>query len=134
MSFLHDGAYVNEHGVPAGMQCFEIQLCCSWAPTSLGYDQDDEFNSEPESDDVDVDVDDGYGDECLTAQAEVVVIGYEVAEDKYHALELALARIGASSVEHLLDSLSTNPDMQCHLEAEEDESKFERRRHLDLDE
>ena len=118
MSFLHDGVYVSEWDVPDGMKCFEIQLWRSFAPSSLSYDEDDEFDSDPESDDVD------DGDEYSMAQAEVVLIGYEVAEDKHHALELALARIGAPSMEHLLDSLSSNPNMQCHLEAQEDESKF----------
>lgn len=126
MSFLHDGVYVSEWDVPDGMKCFEIQLWRSFAPSSLSYDEDDEFDSDPESDDV-------YdGDECSMAQAEVVLIGYEVAVDKHHALELALARIGAPSMEHLLDSLSSNPNMQCHLEAQEDESKFERTSHLSL--
>lgn len=127
MSFLHDGAYVSARDVPDGMQCFEIQLWRSLAPSSIGYDQNDEFNSELESDDVD------DNDECLLAQSEVVVIGYEVAEDMHHALELALARIGAASMDHFLDSLSTRPDMQCHFEAQEDESKIERTRQLGLE-
>lgn len=127
MSFLHDGAYVNMWDVPEGMRCFEIQLWRSWAPSSLSYDEDDEFNLDPESDDMD------DRDECLLAQAEVVVIGYEVAEDKHHAIELALATIGAPSMEHLLESLSSNPDMHCHLEAQEDESRFERTSYLGLE-
>lgn len=127
MSFLHDGAYVNMWDVPEGMRCFEIQLWRSWAPSSLSYDEDDEFNLDPESDDMD------DRDECLLAQAEVVVIGYEVAEDKHHALKLALATIGAPSMDHLLDSLATSPEMQCHLEAQGDESRFERTSNIELE-
>ena len=130
MSFVHDGLYVNANDVPVGMLCIEIQLWRSWAPSSLDCEQDDEFSTESESDDV-VDVDDD--DESSLAQIEVVVIGYEVAEDKSHALKLALARIGAPSMEHLLDSFSTSPEMQCHLEAQGDESKFERSGHLELE-
>lgn len=139
MSFLHDGVYVSEWDVPDGMKCFEIQLWRCWAPSSLAYvqdedDADDEFGPASESGDTGDgdDADDG-DDECSLAQTEVVVIGYEVAEDKSQALDLALARIGAPSMEHLLESLSTSPEMQCQLEAQGDESKFERTGHLELE-
>lgn len=127
MSYLHEGVYVSEWDVPEGMLSFEIQFWRCWAPSSLAYDEDDEFNSDPESDEAD------NRDECLLAQSEVVVIGYEVAEDQSHALKLALARIEAPSMEHLLESLSTSSDMQCYLEAQGDESKFQRTRHLELE-
>ena len=139
MSFVHDGLYVSASDVPHRMQCFEIQLWRSWAPSSLAYvqdadDADDELGPASESGDIGDgdDADDG-DDECSLAQTEVVVIGYEVAEDQSHALKLALARIGAPSMEHFLESLSTSSEMQCHLEAQGDESKFERSGHLELE-
>ena len=136
MSFVHDGPYVNANDVPDAMQCFEIQLWRSWAPSSLAYvqDADDELGPASESGDTgDIDDADDGDDECSPAQAEVVVIGYEVAEDQSHALELALARIGAPSMEHFLESLSTSSEMQCHLQAQGDESKFERSGQLELE-
>lgn len=105
----------------SSLRLFEVQYWYASTPPVAGNDPEDEDTPmSPDCGDSDAD----ELDEYFWPDYLVRVVSHEYACDTGQAIRLAMARIGASSVEHYLENMCLNPDDMSFLEAQDDEAKF----------